>query len=153
MDAERPLLEVRDLAIRFGENRPAVDRVSFTVRAGETLALVGESGSGKSLTALSTVRLLPDAASVSGSVRFEGREMLGAPDEVLREVRGNEISFVFQEPMTSLNPLHTIEKQIGEILKVHRGMSDTAARTRTLELLVDFRLTGDREVLPGPRGR
>jgi microcin C transport system ATP-binding protein len=135
MDAERPLLEVRDLAIRFGENRPAVDRVSFTVRAGETLALVGESGSGKSLTALSTVRLLPDAASVSGSVRFEGREMLGAPDEVLREVRGNEISFVFQEPMTSLNPLHTVEKQIGESLLIHQGLSGRAARARTVELL------------------
>jgi len=129
-----PTLEVRDLTVRFGENR-AVDRVSLEIAPGETLGLVGESGSGKSLTALATVRLTPDTAAMSGSIKFRGREMLGADDATLRDVRGNGISFVFQEPMTSLNPLHTIEKQIRETLRVHQGMDGKAARARTLELL------------------
>jgi len=134
-----PLLQIRDLSVRFdspgGEVR-AVDGVSLEIARGETLALVGESGSGKSLTALATVRLLPDTARVSGSVSYAGREMMGAPDEVLREVRGNDISFIFQEPMTSLNPLHTIERQIGESLLIHQGVSGAPARERTLELLL-----------------
>ncbi len=129
-----PLLEIRDLSVRFGE-ATAVDGVSLEVAEGETLALVGESGSGKSLTALSTVRLLPDTAEVSGSVKIEGREMRGAPVSELRRVRGNDVSFVFQEPMTSLNPLHRVETQIGESLALHQGLTGRAARERIVELL------------------
>jgi microcin C transport system ATP-binding protein len=132
------LLEVADLRIRFrsgGGVAEAVRGVSFHVDAGETVALVGESGSGKSVTALSTVRLLPDAAVVSGSVRWRGREMLTADARTLRDIRGDEVSFVFQEPMTSLNPLHTIERQIGESLALHQGLRGEAARARIVELL------------------
>jgi len=146
MDARAPLLSIRDLTVRFGENPPAVDRVSLDIAEGETLALVGESGSGKSLTALSTVRLLPDSATVSGSVRFEGHEMAGADPAALRQTRGNAISFVFQEPMTSLNPLHTVEKQIGESLLIHQGLRGAAARARILELL-------DQVGIPDPETR
>ncbi|GMG80985.1 ABC transporter ATP-binding protein [Paralimibaculum aggregatum] len=134
MDQTAPLLEIRNLSVSFGESR-AVDGVSLEVAAGETLALVGESGSGKSLTALSTVRLLPDSAEVSGEIRIEGREMHGVSERELRRVRGNDVSFIFQEPMTSLNPLHRVETQIGETLALHQGLSGTAARARTLELL------------------
>ncbi|MEL6267973.1 MAG: ATP-binding cassette domain-containing protein, partial [Pseudomonadota bacterium] len=131
-----PLLEIEDLTVRFAASqRPAVSNVSLTLDAGETLAVVGESGSGKSLTALSTVGLLPDAAEVTGRVSFEGRRLDGADARTLRDVRGNDISFIFQEPMSSLNPLHTIEKQIGESLLLHRGLTGAAARARTLELL------------------
>mgnify|MGYP006279721619 CR=1 FL=1 len=134
-----PLLEIQELSVAFpgaqGREVRAVDRVSLSVGRGETVALVGESGSGKSLTALSTVRLTPDTARLSGSVLYEGREMIGSSEAVLRDVRGDDISFVFQEPMTSLNPLHTVEKQIGETLLIHQGMTGKAARERTLELL------------------
>jgi microcin C transport system ATP-binding protein len=135
-----PLLQVRDLSTRFempGGGVDAVKHVSFTIDKGETLALVGESGSGKSVTALSLLQLLPYplARHPGGSIRFRGRELMGAAKPVLREVRGNEISMIFQEPMTSLNPLHTVEKQINETLILHKGLSKTAARTRTLELL------------------
>ena len=133
------VLEVADLNIAFrqdGRTINAVRGVGFTVAKGETVALVGESGSGKSVTALSTVGLLPDSASVTGSVRYLGREMVGASQNDLRKVRGNDISFIFQEPMTSLNPLHTIERQIGESLGLHQGFSGAAARARTLELLI-----------------
>ena len=134
-----PLLAVENLAIGFrgrgGTVSQAVKGVSFTIAPGETLALVGESGSGKSVTALSTVRLLPDSAVFSGSVRYEGREMLTANDATLREIRGNDISFIFQEPMTSLNPLHTIERQIGESLALHQGLKGDAARARIIDLL------------------
>ena len=109
--------------------------VSFDLAAGETLAIVGESGSGKSVTALSTVRLLPDNADITGSVRYRGREMVTADERTLRKVRGNDISFIFQEPMTSLNPLHTIERQLGESLALHQGLTGAAARARILELL------------------
>ncbi|MDT8345749.1 MAG: ABC transporter ATP-binding protein [Thermohalobaculum sp.] len=132
------LLEVRDLAITFrseGRVIRAVDGVSLSIARGETLALVGESGSGKSLTALATVKLLPDTAEVAGSVTYRGREMIGADARTLRDIRGNDISFVFQEPMTSLNPLHTIEKQIGESLALHQGLTGAASRTRIIELL------------------
>ncbi len=113
----------------------AVKGVSFTVGRGETVALVGESGSGKSVTALSTVRLLGDTAEVEGSVAYGGRELLGASERDLRRVRGNDISFIFQEPMTSLNPLHTLEKQLGESLLLHQGLTGDRARARILELL------------------
>ncbi len=132
------ILEVRDLNIRFrqdGGTVHAVKGVSFVVGKGETVALVGESGSGKSVTALSTVALLPDSAAVEGSVRYAGAELVGASERELRRVRGNDISFIFQEPMTSLNPLHTIERQIGESLAEHQGLTGAAARARTLELL------------------
>ncbi|MBK0397906.1 ABC transporter ATP-binding protein [Limibaculum sp. M0105] len=133
-----PLLQVRDLSITFrteGRTVRAVDGVSLAIARGETLALVGESGSGKSLTALSTVKLLPDTAEVEGSVTWRGHEMIGADARSLQQIRGNDISFIFQEPMTSLNPLHTIEKQIGESLALHQGVTGDTARARIIELL------------------
>jgi len=132
------VLEVKGLRVAFrqdGQRMEAVKGVSFTVDRGETVALVGESGSGKSVTALSTVSLLPGSAEVSGSVTYEGQEMVGAPDKLLRKVRGNDISFIFQEPMTSLNPLHTIDKQLAESLALHQGVTGDQARARVLELL------------------
>ncbi|PAU97353.1 microcin ABC transporter ATP-binding protein [Paracoccus salipaludis] len=132
------VLDIRDLRISFvneGRSTPAVKGVSFTVKRGETVALVGESGSGKSVTALATVRLLGASAQIEGSVLYQGTEMIGAPEEKLRAVRGNDISFVFQEPMTSLNPLHTLERQIGESLALHQGLTGAAARARIVELL------------------
>jgi microcin C transport system ATP-binding protein len=132
------VLKVENLGISFrqdGRDVAAVKGVSFAVGKGETLALVGESGSGKSVTAMSTVGLLPDSATVTGSVRYLDREMVGASEPELRRVRGNDISFIFQEPMTSLNPLHTIEKQLGESLGLHQGLRGAAARVRSLELL------------------
>ncbi len=132
------VLNVENLTVSFaqdGREVRAVKGVSFSVGAGETVALVGESGSGKSVTALSTVALLPDSARVSGSVKFGEREMVGAPEARLRDIRGNEISFIFQEPMTSLNPLHTIEKQIGESLALHQGLKGDKARARIIDLL------------------
>jgi microcin C transport system ATP-binding protein len=135
-----PLLDVRDLSVAFhhdGRTMLAVDRISFTLDKGETLAIVGESGSGKSVTALSIVQLLnyPAASHPSGQILFKGRDLVGAPENVMRKVRGADITMVFQEPMTSLNPLHTVERQIGEILLVHRGLSGHAAARRTIELL------------------
>jgi len=132
------VLEVAGLNVRFrqdGREIHAVRDVSFRVGKGETVALVGESGSGKSVTALATVALLPDAAQVSGSAKYLGTEMVGAPDRDLRRVRGNDISFIFQEPMTSLNPLHTIEKQLAESLALHQGLTGAAARARIVDLL------------------
>jgi microcin C transport system ATP-binding protein len=132
------LLEVRDLKVSFRQDGAliaAVNGVSFTVDRGETVALVGESGSGKSVTALSTVSLLGASALVEGSVTYDGQEMIGASDKLLRQVRGNDISFIFQEPMTSLNPLHTLEKQIRESLELHQGLTGEAARARIIELL------------------
>ncbi|OYW61004.1 MAG: microcin ABC transporter ATP-binding protein, partial [Rhodobacterales bacterium 12-65-15] len=132
------LLEVKDLGITFrqdGRLIQAVKRVSFTVAKGETVALVGESGSGKSVTALSTVGLLGDNAEVTGSVTYAGRQMVGVSERELRQVRGNDISFIFQEPMTSLNPLHTIEKQMAESLALHQSLTGKAARARVIELL------------------
>jgi microcin C transport system ATP-binding protein len=132
------LLSVQNLDVRFaqdGRTVHAVKGVSFAVERGEVVALVGESGSGKSVTALATVGLLADNATVAGSVRWQGREMVGAPEPALRRVRGNDISFIFQEPMTSLNPLHTIEKQLAEALALHQGLTGAAARARILDLL------------------
>ena len=132
------VLDVKNLNIRFrqdGRVIHAVRGVSFTVGKGETVALVGESGSGKSVTALSTVALLPDSAQLDGSITYNGTQMLGAAEPDLRRIRGNDISFIFQEPMTSLNPLHTIERQLGESLALHQGLTGAAARARILELL------------------
>jgi microcin C transport system ATP-binding protein len=135
-----PLVSIRDLSVAFradGHETLAVDRVSFDIGKGETMALVGESGSGKSATALSILKLLPYPAArhPSGSILFKGRDLMPLSERDMRGVRGDDITIVFQEPMTSLNPLHTIEKQIGEILLLHRGLTGTAARARTLEVL------------------
>ncbi len=132
------ILNVKNLSVSFrqdGRDHPAVTDVSFSISKGETVALVGESGSGKSVTALSTVSLLPDSATITGSVTYDGEEMVGATEARLRKVRGNDISFIFQEPMTSLNPLHTLEKQLAESLALHQGLAGRAARDRILELL------------------
>ena len=132
------LLDVKNLQVSFrqdGQLIPAVRGVSFAVNRGETVALVGESGSGKSVSALSTVSLLGDSAQVSGSVTYDGQEMIGADAKLLHKVRGNDISFIFQEPMTSLNPLHTIEKQLAESLALHQGLQGAEARARVLSLL------------------
>jgi microcin C transport system ATP-binding protein len=135
-----PLLCVRDLSVAFtqgGHDTLAVDRISFDVAEGETVALVGESGSGKSVSALSILKLLPypPASHPSGQILFNGENLLDSNEDDLRRVRGNDITMIFQEPMTSLNPLHTIEDQISEVLKLHQGMGDKAARQRTLALL------------------
>ncbi len=136
------LLSVQDLSVAFaqgGKLSTAVDHISFDIAKGETLALVGESGSGKSVSALSVLKLLPypSASHPSGKILFEGADLLAMNERVLRRVRGNKITMIFQEPMTSLNPLHTIEQQIGEILKLHQAMGDKAAQARTLELLTE----------------
>jgi microcin C transport system ATP-binding protein len=142
-----PLLTVRDLSVDFRTGSTtvhAVKGIGFDIGRGETVALVGESGSGKSATALSILQLLPypPASHPSGSILLDGEELLGAPAAALQSVRGRRISMIFQEPMTSLNPLHTIEKQVGETLVLHRGMGRQATRERTLELL---HLVGIRE--------
>ena len=132
------LLDVQNLNVGFRQDgvvTPAVRGVSFTVNRGEVVALVGESGSGKSVSALSTVSLLGDSAQVMGSVKYDGQELIGADERRLRQVRGNDISFIFQEPMSSLNPLHTIEKQLTESLALHQGIIGAQARGRVLELL------------------
>ena len=138
--ADAPLLDVRDLSIAFsqgGRETLAVDHVSFRLKRGRTLALVGESGSGKSVTALSIVRLLglTSARFPTGQVLFKGADMLTLAEPKLRAIRGAEITMVFQEPMSSLNPLHNIEKQVGETLEVHAGLRGTAKRARVIELL------------------
>ncbi|RUW54525.1 ABC transporter ATP-binding protein [Mesorhizobium sp. M1A.F.Ca.ET.072.01.1.1] len=137
-----PLLSVRDLSVAFaqgGKQSIAVDHVSFDIGKGETVALVGESGSGKSVSALSVLKLLPypSASHPSGKILFHGADLLHANERTLRGVRGNKITMIFQEPMTSLNPLHTIEQQIVEVLKLHQGLGDRQAHARTLELLTE----------------
>ena len=137
-----PLLSVRDLSVAFhqgGKTSVAVDRVSFDIAKGEIVALVGESGSGKSVTANSVLKLLPypSASHPSGEIFFKGRDLLKATPEELRHVRGNDVTMIFQEPMTSLNPLHPIERQVGEILHLHQDISRDDARTRVIELLTE----------------
>jgi microcin C transport system ATP-binding protein len=150
MSAE-PLLSICDLSVAFaqgGRETLAVDRVSFDIGKGETMALVGESGSGKSVTALSILKLLPypSARHPSGKIHFKDQELLRLSERDMRRVRGDDITIIFQEPMTSLNPLHTIEKQIGEILLLHRGLTGDAARARTVEVLGQVGI-------PDPQGR
>ena len=140
MSDDKTLLKVSDLSVNFrqgGKVTEAVKHISFSIQRGQTMALVGESGSGKSVSALSILKLLPYPAAEhpSGSVLFKGEELLDSDESDLRRVRGNDITMIFQEPMTSLNPLHTIEQQIGEILQIHQNMSESAARERTVELL------------------
>ncbi|HVV79511.1 MAG TPA: ABC transporter ATP-binding protein [Pseudolabrys sp.] len=142
MSPRETLLEVKDLSVAFGHGERevlAVDRVSFEIGKSETVALVGESGSGKSVTALSVMKLLPYPAAhhPSGSVMFKDRELLTMPERDIRKVRGNDITIVFQEPMTSLNPLHTIERQIAEILLLHKGLTGEKARARIVQLLTE----------------
>jgi len=146
-----PLISVDDLSVDFrggGKVTHAVRNVSFDIGDAETVALVGESGSGKTVTALSILKLLPypSASHPSGKIRFKGEDMLKLPSNALRQVRGNKISMIFQEPMTSLNPLHTIEQQVGEVLKIHRGLSNSVARARVLDLL-------DKVGIDDPKGR
>ncbi|MCW5688309.1 MAG: ABC transporter ATP-binding protein [Pseudolabrys sp.] len=146
-----PLLKVSDLSVAFGDGArevQAVKHVSFEIGKGETVALVGESGSGKSVTALSVMKLLPYPAArhPSGAITFKGQELLAMPENEIRKIRGNDITIIFQEPMTSLNPLHTIEKQIGEVLLLHKGMTGQAARARIVELLTQVGI-------PDPEGR
>ena len=150
-EAKQDLLVINGLGVEFqnAERRvTAVKDVSLRLRKGETLALVGESGSGKSITALSILQLLPYAvrSEITGSIRFSGREMIGAPESVMEKIRGDRIAMIFQEPMTSLNPLQTLEKQIGEVLALHKGVHGSTARARILELM---RLVG----LPEPEKR
>ena len=147
-----PLIRISDLSVSFGSGETetrAVKNVSFEIARGETLALVGESGSGKSVTALSIMQLLPypTAHHPSGSIMLEGEELVGAPPEQMQKVRGNRVAIIFQEPLTSLNPLHSIEKQLGEILFVHKKMDKEAARARIIELLDEVGLPNVEERL------
>lgn len=141
----KPILDIQELSIAFrqnGQDNQVVDRLSLQIETGETLALVGESGSGKSVTALSILRLLPTPPTIypSGDILFNGESLLHADDKTLRHHRGNSISMIFQEPMVSLNPLHQIEKQLSEVLLIHRGMGKQAARSEILEVLERVRL-------------
>jgi microcin C transport system ATP-binding protein len=149
--SSEPLLSIRDLSVAFGVGKRevlAVDRVSFDIAKGETVALVGESGSGKSVTALSVMKLLPypSAHHPSGTIHFQGREMLAMPENDIRKVRGNDITIIFQEPMTSLNPLQNIERQIREILELHTGLRGEPAKKRVIDLLTQVGI-------PDPAGR
>jgi microcin C transport system ATP-binding protein len=146
-----PLLSVKDLSVAFtqgGRTTLAVDRVSFDVKPRETVALVGESGSGKSVTAMSVMKLLPypAASHPTGTIHFKGQELIATPEHGMRRIRGNDITIIFQEPMTSLNPLHTIERQIREVLELHTGLRGDAARKRVVELLTQVGI-------PDPAGR
>ncbi|WFE53662.1 ABC transporter ATP-binding protein [Micromonospora sp. WMMD1155] len=133
-----PVLEIRDLSVSFPTETgtvSAVDGVSLDLAPGEIVGMVGESGCGKSVTAMSIAGLLPGSARITGSVRLDGTELVGARESALRRVRGQEIAYIFQEPMTSLNPVLTVGRQIGEVLQVHERMSRRAARARAVELL------------------
>ncbi|MBL8349847.1 MAG: ABC transporter ATP-binding protein [Burkholderiaceae bacterium] len=133
-----PLLEVRDLRVTLQTPRGPADAlrgISFALQRGQTLGLIGESGCGKSITALALMGLLPDGATLAGSLRFEGRELVGLPEDDWCRLRGNRMAMVFQEPMTALNPLHTIGRQIAEPLRLHRGLDGAGARAESLRLL------------------
>lgn len=145
-----PLLSVENLQTHFrtpdGVNR-AVDGVSFHVNAGETIAIVGESGCGKSVTAMSILRLIPEPpGKIAGHIRFQGRDLLGLSEKEMRQIRGNDISMIFQEPMTSLNPVLTVGRQIGETLRLHQGLDGRAAEAKSVEML---KLVG----IPAPERR
>ncbi|KPY24603.1 Peptide ABC transporter ATP-binding protein [Pseudomonas coronafaciens pv. porri] len=134
-DMSETLIEIRDLSVAFNGQK-VVSHLSLDVRRGECLALVGESGSGKSVTAHSILQLLPRTGTqTTGSITYRGQQLVGADDRTLRELRGNRIAMIFQEPMTSLNPLHSVSRQIGETLLLHRGISGREARKRIVELL------------------
>ena len=142
----KPLVDVHDLSVEFGSGAgktEAVKRVSFNVAKGEIVALVGESGSGKTVSALSILKMLPYPAAhhPSGEIFFGGHDLLKASDAVMRDIRGEKISIIFQEPMTSLNPLHSIRRQVGEIMKLHHGLDDATVEARVLELLRKVGLT------------
>ena len=145
VNSEMPLLQVKDLSVDFGTGADAVhavNKVSFDLEKGETLALVGESGSGKSVTALSILQLLPypKASHPSGSIVYRGLDLMHAEQSALRKIRGDQIGMIFQEPMTALNPLHTVEKQIGEVLALHQGLSGSQVRDEVLSLLRKVRI-------------
>jgi peptide/nickel transport system ATP-binding protein len=145
----KPLLEVENLGIQLNTSRgpaQAVREVSFVLKRGETLGLVGESGCGKSITALALMGLLPESAGVSGSIKLDGNELVGLPDADYCKLRGNRISMIFQEPMTALNPMHTIGRQIAEPLRRHKNFSAAQARKEAIALL-------DRVGLPDAAGR
>ncbi len=138
MTPSRPLLEVNGLSVRLQTQRGlalAVRNMSFSLERGETLGLVGESGCGKSMTAMSLMGLLPDNAQVNGSVRFDGEELVGMKENDLCRLRGNRIGMIFQEPMTALNPVHSIGHQVAEPLRLHRGMNAADARKQAVSLL------------------
>ena len=143
------LLAVENLAVRLQTARgpaTAVHDVSFSLERGETLGLIGESGCGKSITALALIGLLPENAAVSGRIAFDGRDLIGAPEAELCSIRGNRIAMIFQEPMSALNPLHSIGRQVAEPLLLHRGLTNSAARAEAIRLL-------DRVGLPAAAGR
>jgi len=148
----KPLLDVRDLSVDFRSGKTeshAVRNVSFAIAKGETVALVGESGSGKTVSALSILRLLTSAAThPSGEIIFDGQDLLKLPESAMRTIRGRRVGIIFQEPMTSLNPLQTIEAQVGEVLKIHRGLDDAATRSRVLELLTKVGIRDPEQRLP-----
>ena len=133
------LLQIRDLKTHFFTDEgisPAVDGVDYAIRKGETLGVVGESGCGKSVTALSIMRLIPDPPGkiIGGDILFEGQSLLALSDDEMRRIRGNKISMIFQEPMTSLNPVYTIGNQISEALKLHQGLNKKDAHDRSIEM-------------------
>ena len=134
--SQEPLLTIKDLSVDFtvsGVTSNAVDKVSFDIGKGETVALVGESGSGKSVTALSVLKLLPypSASHPSGTVMFKGEDLLDSDERDLRRVRGDDITMIFQEPMTSLNPVYTIGEQIAEVIRAHQGLSRNVLESRS----------------------
>ena len=143
MNADVPLLRVRDLRVTLRTPRGPADAlrgVSFTMRRGDTVGLIGESGSGKSITGLALIGLLPEDAQAAGSMRFDGRELVGLADPEWCRLRGNRIAMIFQEPMSALNPLHRVGRQIGESLRLHRGLDARAARAEALRLLERVRM-------------